>query len=396
MAGKNSSPDRLNRREFIKVGAAGFCTFCLVGVYGCDAEQNDQKTVSPKEPSAKTSKKGLIKTRRSPWYTELNNDKVRCDLCPKLCELDEGERALCRVRENRDGALYSLVYGNPALVQEDPVERKPFFHVLPGSRALSISTAGCNLACKFCEVWDMALVDPEEVHAYDMSPETVMNHVQAGDARSVSYAFGEPVIYYEYTSKVAELAKDAGYLNLMHTAAYIQPEPLKEIIKKMDAINVDLKGFDPQFYREYVDGELNVVLDNLKIIRDAGVHLEITNIVIPTLNDEPEKIGEMCDWIAEELGTDIPIHFARFYPLHELSALPRTPASKLDEARDIALEAGLKYAYVARVTGHDGENTFCPDCDEKVIDREGFVITELKLNKGACGFCGTELPGLWV
>ena len=387
----------LNRRQFLKVGAAGLGTFCLAGIYGCTPEQEETREETPAENQGVAGgKKGLIKTTRSPWYTELDNDRIRCTLCPKECELAEGERALCRVRENRDGACYSLVYGNPALVQEDPVERKPFFHVMPGSRALSISTAGCNLACKFCEVWDMALVSPEEVHAYEMPSERVMQYAEDEKVVALSYAFGEPVIYYEYTSSVADLAKEAGLLNLMHTAAYINEEPLKEILGKMDAVNVDLKGFDEVFYRDYVGGELNTVLDNLKIIRDNGVHLEITNIVIPELNDDMKKIAEMSEWIATELGQDIPLHFARFYPLHKLSDLPRTPASTLDQARNVAMEAGLKYVYVARVTGHDGENTFCPDCGEKVIDREGFVIDDLKLDRGACEFCGSELPGIWT
>jgi len=395
--GKKQPGNRINRRNFIKAGTAGICSFCLAGIYGCaPGEEQTEAPAEPADPEEAISKKGLIKTRRSPWYTELEGEKIRCELCPKECVLEEGERALCRVRENRDGSCYTLVYGNPALVQEDPVERKPFFHVLPGSRALSISTAGCNLACQFCEVWDMALVSPEEVHAYDMPPETVLKHAEAGKVRSLSYAFGEPVIYYEYTSSVAELAREAGYLNLMHTAAYINREPLEEILAKMDAVNVDLKGFNEDFYREYVGGELETVLDNLKIIRDSGVHLEITNIVIPTLNDEMDEIRKMCEWIAAELGTGVPLHFSRFYPLHKLSALPRTPASTLDEARNTALDAGLEYVYVARVTGHEGENTFCPGCGDKVIEREGFVIEESRLQNGACESCGTELPGLWA
>ncbi len=396
--GNRQPGNRLNRRNFIKVGAAGICSFCLAGIYGCaPGEEQAEAPADPVDPGEAVTKKGLIKTKRSPWYTKLEGNKIRCELCPKECELQEGERALCRVRENRDGSCYSLVYGNPALVQEDPVERKPFFHVLPGSRALSISTAGCNLACQFCEVCDMALVSPEEVHAYDMPPEKVLEHARAGeDVRSISFAFGEPVIYHEYTASVAELAREAGYLNLMHTAAYINREPLQELLSKMDAVNVDLKGFNEDFYREYVGGDLETVLNNLKIIQNSGVHLEITNIVIPTLNDEMDEIKKMCEWIAAELGADVPLHFARFYPLHKLSALPRTPASTLDEARNTALEVGLKYVYVARVTGHEGEDTFCPGCGEKVIEREGFVIEDIRLQDGNCEFCGASVPGLWV
>jgi pyruvate formate lyase activating enzyme len=338
---------------------------------------------------------GFVRPTRSPWFSELGNARVRCELCPKSCELAEGERAICRVRENRGGVGYTLAYGNPALIQEDPVERKPFFHVMPGSRALSIATAGCNLECKFCEVWDMALVAPEQVHAYDMPPEAVVAHALAANVRSISYAFGEPVIFYEYMAAVASLAREAGLLNLIHTAGYIQPEPLKELSGKLDAANIDLKSFDPAFYREVVGGELEPVLRTLRLLRDEGVHIEITNIVIPALSDDMEKIGEMCRWIADELGRDVPLHFARFYPLYRLSDLPRTPVSTLDRARNTALEAGLRFVYVARVTGHEGEDTFCPNCGEAVINRVGFVIDEMQLENGKCRYCGSDVPGRW-
>jgi len=299
------------------------------------------------------------------------------------------------VRENRDGVGYTLAYSNPALIQEDPVERKPFFHVLPGSRALSIATAGCNLECKFCEVWDMTQVAPENVHAYDMPPERVVAHALAANVRSISYTLGEPVVFYEYMVAVAGLAKEAGLLNLVHTAGYIQPEPLKELSARLDAANVDLKSFDPAFYREVVGGELDPVLRTLTQLAEAGVHIEITSIIIPTLNDDMGKISEMCKWVVSELGRDVPLHFARFYPLYRLSDLPRTPVSTLDRARDAALAAGLRFVYVARVTGHEGENTFCPGCGAPVIKRMGFVVEEVRLERGRCRDCGAEIPGRW-
>jgi pyruvate formate lyase activating enzyme len=291
---------------------------------------------------------------------------------------------------------HTLVYGNPALVQEDPVERMPYYHVLPGSWVLSIATAGCNLACQFCEVWDMALVAPEDIHAYDMLPEKVVAHAKASGVRAVSYAFGEPVAFYEYMAEVAVLAKQAGLVNLAHTAGYIQPKPLMELIGKLDAVNVDLKGFDQAFYREIVGGELEPVLATLKMIRARGLHLEITNVVIPTLNDDLALVSKMCHWIVKELGADVPVHFARFYPLFKLSALPRTPVSTMDQVRDTALAAGLKFVYIAKIPGHIGENTFCPGCQAIVIKRLGFVIEEIKLNNGACAYCGTAIPGRWV
>ena len=391
MPEKNTPDSGLSRRGFLKAGAGGACALCLANVFGCTQERSAQKT-----PSPQTAQKGFVRPMRSRWFSELDNAKVRCELCPKRCELAAGERATCRVRENRDGIGYTLAYGNPALVQEDPIERKPFFHVLPGTRALSIATAGCNLSCKFCEVWDMALVSPEEVHAYDMPPETVVAHARAANVRSISYAFGEPVVFYEYMAAVATLAKEAGLLNLIHTAGFIQPEPLKELSGKLDAVNVDLKSFDPAFYREVVGGELEPVLGTLKLLKGAGVHIEITNILIPTLNDDVEKISEMCQWIASELGSNVPVHFARFYPLYRLSNLPQTPVSTLNKARHTALDAGLEFVYVARVTGHEGENTFCPGCGETVIKRVGFVIGEIHLENGKCKHCGSDIPGRWA
>lgn len=393
MSERSFSGMRLSKREFLKLSAGGACAACLAGIVSpvnrAAAQATQPGPMAVAEP-------GLIRHARSPWFTSAEGDSIRCTLCPKGCVIPQGRRGPCRVRGNWDGEGYTLVYGNPALVQMDPVERKPFFHVLPGTRALSVSTAGCNLACKFCEVWDMALVNPEDVHAYDFPPEEAINQAMEAGAQSMSYAFGEPVVYYEYVEAAAELAKEAGLLNLLHTAAYINPEPLKQLADKVDAVNVDLKSFEPEFYREVVGGELEPVLDSLKLLRDEGVHIEITNIVIPTLNDDMDVIAEMCAWINDELGSDTPIHFARFYPLYKLANLPPTPVSTLDNARKTAHEAGLDYVYVARVTGHEGENTFCPDCGEKVIERRGFVIAENHLNAGACGHCGASIPGKWA
>jgi pyruvate formate lyase activating enzyme len=380
----------LSRRQFVKAGAASVCAFCLSGVAGCAPARSE-----PQEQAAGGAQIGLVKPVPSPWFTQAKNYTVQCQLCPRECSLAEGERSPCRVRENRGGVGYTLTYGNPALVQEDPVERKPFYHVLPGSRVLSISTAGCNLYCHFCEAWDIALVKPEEVHNYELPPEKVVAHALASGVRAVSYAFGEPAAFFEYMASTAVLAKEAGLLNLAHTAGYFRPEPLRKLCRSLDAVNVDLKSFDPAFYRNVVGGELTPVLENLKLLRDEGVHLEITNIVIPTLNDDLGLIKEMCRWIADELGTEVPLHFSRFYPLFRLSTLPQTPVSTLEQAREAGLQAGLKYVYIAKVIGHKGENTFCPGCGQKVIKRIGFVIAEINLENGACKYCGATVSGLW-
>ena len=388
----------MDRRTFLRGCGAGVCYLLLAGLPGCSPQR-----MSPEEPGiqqpAKTvfeQKKGFVRPVPSPWFSDLGQGNIRCTLCPRQCTLADGERSFCRVRENRGGTGYTLAHGNPALLQEDPIERKPFFHVLPSSRALSISTAGCNLECKFCEVWDMALEHPENVYAHDMPPEKVIELAERSGVGSVSYAFGEPVIFFEYMAEVAALAREADLLNLLHTAAYIRPEPLEALLGTIDAVNVDLKGFEEAFYRDVTGGELGPVLDALVMLKDAGVHIEITNLLIPSLNDDMEQVRNMCEWIAGKLGPGVPLHFTRFYPLYKLSELPRTPVSTLEQARSIALETGLHFVYIARVTGHEGEDTFCPGCGEKIIDRMGFVIAEIRMEKGRCAHCGTGIPGLWT
>lgn len=376
---------RLDRRAFLKGAAGGACALCLSRIPRFSRTAN-----------AQAPQKGLIKARPSPWFSPRPGAVIQCELCPRQCLLPPGRRGRCRVRENRAGRGTTLVYGNPCLVQLDPVERKPFFHVVPGARALSISTVGCPLECAFCEVWDMALASPEDVYAYDLPPEKVVEQAKTARARAISYAYGEPAAFYEYMADTALLAKKAGLLNLLHTSGFIAREPLRALLGSLDAVNIDLKSFDPKFYREICAGELEFVLESLRQLKAAGIHVEITNLLIPGLNDDPALVRRMCLWIAKELGAGVPLHFARFYPLFKLSNLPPTPVSALDRARAVAREAGLHYVYVAKVPGHEGENTFCPGCRKAVIRRLGFVIEETRLNGGACGWCGVPIPGRWA
>jgi pyruvate formate lyase activating enzyme len=384
MAERTSPADVVARRAFLKAGAATACLACVPGA-----------GLGARERVVPAGALGQVSKRPGEWFVAAGDGAVQCELCPWRCTLTPGQRARCRVRSNLDGVGQTLAWGNPVLVQEDPVERLPFFHVLPGSRALSLSTAGCNLHCQFCEVWDMALVHPEEVHAYEMSPAEVIEHAGAAQLRAMGFAFGEPVVFYEYMMEIAERAREAGLLNLLQSAAYIEPAPLRALAPLLDAANVDLKGFDERFYREVCGGELAPVLRSLAALKKAGVHLEITTILIPTLNDDSATLQRMCAWIRDELGADVPLHFSRFYPLYKLANLPQTPVSTLDRAREIALDSGLEYVYVAKVTGHPGENTFCPGCGQAVIRRLGFIIDAVHLEDGRCGHCGRAIPGRW-
>jgi pyruvate formate lyase activating enzyme len=379
----------INRRDFMKTA---FCCACSMALgIGC-GKQSDSETAALTPPPESLLKYAV----RSPWYDTMGGNRVQCTLCPKKCILSAGETSPCRVRINQNGSLYTFAYGNPSLVLEDAIERNPFMHVLPGSRVFSIATPGCNLSCKFCEVWDMALVPPEEVRTYDMPVDEVVSRAQESGLQSIGYAFGEPAVFYEYMTDIAKKARDAGLLNVMQTAGYFAEKPLQKLLPLMNAANIDLKSFDPDFYREIVGGELSVVLNTIRRIQNQGIHLEITNILIPSLNDDMDLIHRMSRWIVSELGPDIPLHFVRFYPLYRLSNLPQTPVSTLDRARKTAMDAGLKYVYVSRVTGHEGENTFCPECGQKIINRLGFVIDENHVRDGRCGFCEAHIPGIWA
>ncbi len=341
-------------------------------------------------------KKGFINKKLSPYFASLGGGEIQCELCPRRCRVSNGKRGFCRVRENRDGKYYSLVYGNPCAVNLDPIEKKPFFHILPATTSFSIATAGCNFRCKFCQNWEISQAFPEDVYNADFPPELVVQKAKEAKARSVAYTYVEPTIFYEYMWETAQLAKKAGLLNVCHSNGFINPGPLRNLCKVLDGADIDLKGFRKNFYQESCGGELPPVLNSLKILKEEKVHLEITNLVIPTKNDEMSVIREMCLWIKKELGPDTPIHFSRFAPLYKLRSLPLTPVSTLEKARAVALSSGLEYVYIGNIPGHEGENTFCPKCKKLLIQRTGFMVGEVHLKNGKCGYCGKPIPGIWA
>lgn len=350
----------------------------------------------PATSRAQAPQKGLVKTKLSPYFTALGGGEIRCDLCPRRCRVARGQRGFCKVRENRDGNYYSLVYGNPCAIHLDPIEKKPLFHVLPSTASFSLATAGCNLQCKFCQNWEISQASPEDLQNFDAPPELIVKKAKETGARSIAYTYVEPMIFYEYMFDTGVLAKRGGLLNVCHSNGFINPEPLRNLCKVMDAANVDLKGFTENFYREVCSGELAPVLDTLRIYKQSRVHLEITNLMIPTKNDDMAVLKEMCLWIQKELGPDTPLHFSRFYPLFKLKNLPPTPVSTLEKARSIAMSAGLEYVYIGNVPGHEGENTFCPRCKKRLIQRAGYVVGEMNVKGGKCKFCGKPIPGIWA
>ena len=335
--------------------------------------------------------------RVASYWQRVRDNIVQCLLCPRKCILDLGQRGVCTVRINKDGMLYTLGYGNPVAVNVDPIEKKPFFHVLPGTNAFSIAVAGCNMRCLFCQNWQISQSRPDETVNYDLSPEDVVNKAIEAKCPFIVYTYTEPTVFYEYMLDIAKLAKAKGLKNGMHTCGYINPEPLKELLKYMDAVNVDLKGFNEAFYNKMgMMAELKPVLETIKTIKQEGVWLELTALIIPGQNDNPEEIKKMCLWIKENLGDDVPLHFSRFMPSFKLQNLPPTPVKKLEEAYNIAKGVGLKYVYIGNVPGHFNESTYCPNCSKLLIGRIGYQIFANNIKDGKCKFCGYKIPGIWA
>jgi pyruvate formate lyase activating enzyme len=322
-------------------------------------------------------------------------DYVRCNLCPHRCIIADGERGKCRVRENRGGRLVSMVYGNPCAVHVDPIEKKPFFHFLPTATAFSIATAGCSLRCLYCQNWSISQVTPEETEHADLPPAAVVRLAQTSNAPVIAYTYSEPTIYYEYMLAAARLGREANLRSVVVSAGFVNPEPLRELCRAVDAIKIDLKGYDEEFYRTVCGAELKPVLEAIRTVHQAGVHLEIVNLVVPTLNDRLDQLRALAGWVARELSPDVPLHFSRFYPDYKLTNLPPTPVETLDRARQVALEEGVRFVYVGNVPGHPGNHTYCPACGRPIIVREGFAVVEYHLNGSACAYCGQPIPGVW-
>jgi pyruvate formate lyase activating enzyme len=330
------------------------------------------------------------------FYKKLEEKKVQCELCFRRCIISNGRRGFCRVRENRNGELYSIVYGKPIGLQIDPIELEPMYHLIPGHKNLCVYTASCNFRCKHCHNWHITQTPFENLSYKSYTPQDVVEEAIKEGCKSISHSINEPTIFYEYMYDIAKVAKQKGLKVLFHTNGSLNPEPLREILKYIDAVTVDLKSFNKKFYNEVSQAELEPVLETLKIINDVGVHLEIVNLIIPTLNDNLEDIKNMCLWIKTNLRDDVPLHFTRFSPSYKLTHLPHTPIKILEEARNIATLVGLKYVYIGNVFGHKGNNTYCPNCKKVLIERSHFLILENKINEsGKCPFCKTKIIGIW-
>lgn len=320
---------------------------------------------------------------------------ITCQLCPRQCTLKEGERGDCRVRIHLDGKLQSLAYGNPCAVHVDPIEKKPLFHVLPQSKSFSVATAGCNLHCKYCQNWQISQSPPEDTENYNLPPEQVVQKAIETKCKSIAYTYSDPIVFFEYTLDTAKIAHEHKILNVLVTAGYINQKPLLEWCPYIDAANVDLKGITDEFYRKMSNATLQPVLDTIITLRQQKVWVELTNLIVPTWNDSEKDIRALCQWIMNHLGPDVPIHFSRFWPMHQLKNLPPTPLETLVLAWEIAQAEGLHYAYVGNVANHPGNNTYCPHDKELLIKRQGYTILENNIIHGKCKTCQTSIAGIW-
>jgi pyruvate formate lyase activating enzyme len=321
--------------------------------------------------------------------------KVQCELCPKKCLIEPGQSGDCRVRINIDGILRTVVYGYPCSIHIDPVEKKPLFHFLPGTSIFSLATVGCNLHCQFCQNWEISQANPEDSQAYFCPPEKLVQLTRQYNCPSLAYTYTEPIIYYEYTYDTAKLARQANIRNVLVTAGYINEQPWKKLLEVVDAANIDLKGITDDFYRRVCSATLKPVQDALVIAKASGILVEVTNLIIPTLNDKPEQIQQLVRWIKTNMGSDTPLHFSGFYPRYKMRYLPETSLQTLETARQIGMSEGLDYVYIGNLQSKEGENTYCPGCKNLLIERVGYTILQNRLKDGCCPDCSKEIYGVW-
>lgn len=328
------------------------------------------------------------------YYDKLFGNIVQCRLCPNQCILGPGQYGICKARKNIQGKLYSMVYGKIAAAHLDPIEKKPFFHVLPGAKAFSIATTGCNIQCLFCQNWEISQVFPFDVTTQFATPQEVVREALLSGAQAIAFTYSEPVISYEYVLDIAKLAKAAGLKTLMVSNAFIEQKPLKELLPYLDAFKVDFKGFDNSFYQKLTQGRLQPVLESMKTIKQSGVWLEVVNLLVTGQNDSDQAIRDLSLWVKNNLGDDTPLHFSRFSPQYKMLNVPPTPEDTVIHAREIAMKQGLKYVYTGNIVYPSGEITYCPGSKEPIIVRQGMFLTYNGLKDGTCSD-GEKIPGVW-
>ncbi len=329
------------------------------------------------------------------YYITLKNNKVKCNLCPFNCIIKPNHFGNCNARKNINGKLYSLVYGKPASVAIDPIEKKPLYHFYPGSYSLSIGTFGCNLHCLNCQNYDISQSKADKFLGKEIMPEKLVEIAIEKGCKSIAYTYNEPTIFYEYVIETAKLAKKKGLKNIMVTNGFINTKPLKRLYKFIDGANIDLKSIKDEFYRKICFARLQPVLEAIKEIKKIGSWIEITNLIIPEYNSKEDEIKELCLWIKNNIGVKVPLHFSAFYPTYRLLDAPRTTSEMLIKARDIARGLGIKYVYLGNTAIEDAGNTYCSHCGRLLIERGWFEVYKNKIKNNCCPFCGEIVDGVF-
>ncbi len=381
--------DKLTRRDFLGKCVQGGASFGLI----C-AGLGPAFNLVP----AAWRRVGDVSDHPALFAVHSEGKDIQCILCPRMCKVKPGERGLCASRENVNGEYRVKVYGKPAQILIDPIEKDPFFHYRPGSKTLALGTPTCNLTCHYCQSWSFAQARPEETDNQDLPPDKLVAQAKKYGLKSITFTFSEPVQCIEYVIDTAALAREHGIDVTVHTAAYVNVEPIKKMCENLTAVNVDLKGFTEEFYRDICGGQLAPVLKAIKAIKETGVWLELTNLVVPDCNDSPDMVRNMSRWIVKNLGRDVPLHFGKFFPMFKMANKNGTPLETLKNLRRIAWFEGVRYPYIGNVPGEAAESTYCPKCRAKVIHRAGYNhITNVGLNlkTGKCRFCGYKIPGIW-
>ena len=337
----------------------------------------------------------VSRTNHEAYFFETSEQGVKCLLCPRECVLEDGDVGFCGIRKAKGKILYTLSYGNPCAVNIDPIEKKPFNHFLPGTKAYSIATAGCNLRCLNCQNWTISQSTPNETSNYKMMPNDVVSNAITSGCKSIAYTYTEPITFYEYVFDCATIAKERGIRNVIKSSGYINPKPLKKWCEVIDAANIDLKSFDDKTYRKMSKASLQPILDTLITLKENGVWLEITHLLVPSWSDDYKELEKMCKWLSANGFSDTPIHFSRFFPLYKLEDLPPTPIETLEQAYEIAVSEGLKYVYTANTLETDHSDTCCPKCGERLIQRHGYSVDIKNITNGICGKCGEKIAGIF-
>lgn len=420
----DSACEGITRRELLRYGALGLGAAAIAGggflyvrsvseavaaaaVFKNDAPQGELWDL--------WQKRGWVREARH--YLKLGPN-VQCKVCPNDCLLEPEDRGRCRNKVNKDGTLYTLAYANPCALHVDPIEKKPLFHFLPGTGVYSIASSGCGFRCLNCQNWDISQRKPEEtkdprgepfrlasdarllrpadLERLTLPPDEVVAMARNLQCHSIAFTYSEPTSYYEYMIDTARSARQSGIKTVWVTCGYIEEQPLVELCRYLDAASLDLKSFSDDMYRKLNSGKLDPILRTLRVLKQQGVWLEMSNLVVPTYTDDLAMIRRMCGWMVETLGPDYPLHFLRFHPAHKLTHLPATPVDTLVEARRIAREKGLRYVYLGNVREVDNaETTECPGCRQAVVRRDGFEVEMLNLERGRCTRCGTRIAGVW-